>query len=253
MDKSPDANGTTHFGFRTVPVEDKQTLVKQVFTSVAGQYDRMNDLMSFGIHRLWKRYFVATSSVKPSDLIVDLAGGTGDVAALLHRRLGSEGTIILGDINPDMLSLGRNRLIDRGCVVGMHYVQCDAEALPFPDNGVDLVTMAFGLRNVTDKMKALREIYRVLKVGGQVKILEFSQVQWPWLQPLYDFHSFQVLPRLGRFVANDADSYQYLAESIRQHPPQETLKTMMEEAGFACCRYTNLTAGIVAIHSGAKP
>ena len=252
MSQPPSQSDTTHFGFRTVSAKEKQKLVGSVFTSVARRYDVMNDLMSLGIHRIWKRFYVAIAQVKPGDCVLDLAGGTGDIARLLHRRVGPEGTIVLGDINPQMLATGRDRLIDRGIVAAMHYIQCNAERLPFPDHCFDLVTMSFGLRNVTDKQAALREMYRVLKVGGQAHILEFSHVRAAWFRPLYDAHCFHVLPRLGRLIANDADSYQYLAESIRQHPPQETLKTMMEQADFGLCRYKDLSGGIVAIHSGYK-
>ena len=223
-----------------------------MFSSVARQYDLMNDLMSLGIHRVWKRYFVGTSGVKRGDRVLDLAGGTGDIAALIHERVGETGSVVLGDINAAMLSVGRDRLTDRGLVRGLEYVQLNAEALPFPDASFDLVTIAFGLRNVTEKANALREMHRVLKVGGRALVLEFSQVKPEWFRPVYDFHSFKVLPRLGQLFANDADSYQYLAESIRKHPPQDELKAMMESAGFARCDYRNLSAGIVAIHSGYK-
>jgi demethylmenaquinone methyltransferase/2-methoxy-6-polyprenyl-1,4-benzoquinol methylase len=246
----PDPASTTNFGYREVPVAEKQKLVGDVFTSVARSYDRMNDLMSLGVHRLWKRYFVGTSGVKRGDAVLDLAGGTGDIAALLHERVGSGARVVLGDINGDMLVVGRDRLIDRGLVAGIEYVQCNAEALPFPDRGFDLVTIAFGLRNVTDKPAALREMKRVLKIGGRALVLEFSQIKADWLKPIYDFHSFQVLPRLGNLFAKDAQSYRYLAESIRMHPGQDALRTMMEEAGFARCEYRNLSGGIVAIHSG---
>jgi demethylmenaquinone methyltransferase / 2-methoxy-6-polyprenyl-1,4-benzoquinol methylase len=243
---------TTHFGYREVPVDDKKKLVGRVFSSVAQKYDLMNDLMSFGIHRLWKRYFVATAGVRRGDRVLDLAGGTGDIAALLHERVGTEGTVVLGDINAEMLHVGRDRLTDRGLVRGLDYVQLNAEALPFPDRSFDLVTIAFGLRNVTDKQAALNEMQRVLKVGGRALVLEFSAVKAAPLKPLYDFHSFQVLPRLGRLFAGDSESYQYLAESIRKHPPQDELRAMMERAGLARCDYRNLSAGIVAIHSGYR-
>ena len=251
MDKTPEP-GTTHFGFRDVPVEEKKKLVGQVFSSVARQYDLMNDLMSLGIHRVWKRYFVGTSGVKRGDRVLDLAGGTGDIAALIHERVGESGSVVLGDINAAMLSVGRDRLTDRGLVRGLAYVQLNAEALPFPDASFDLVTIAFGLRNVTEKAHALREMHRVLKVGGRALVLEFSQVKPLWFRPVYDFHSFKVLPRLGQLFANDAASYQYLAESIRKHPPQDELKAMMATAGFERCDYRNLSAGIVAIHSGYR-
>ncbi|WP_024891798.1 bifunctional demethylmenaquinone methyltransferase/2-methoxy-6-polyprenyl-1,4-benzoquinol methylase UbiE [Luteimonas huabeiensis] len=252
MNESPEPGDTTHFGFRDVPRAEKQKLVGQVFSSVARNYDLMNDLMSLGIHRAWKRYFTATAQVKRGDRVLDLAGGTGDIAALLSSRVGETGGIVLGDINGEMLRVGRDRMTDRGRVRGLEYVQCNAEALPFPDGSFDLVTIAFGLRNVTDKDAALREMLRVLKVGGQARVLEFSEVKAEWFRPLYDFHSFQVLPRLGKLFANDAQSYQYLAESIRKHPPQEALKAMMQAAGFARARYRNLSGGIVAIHDGYK-
>jgi len=190
--------------------------------------------------------------VAKGDRVLDLAGGTGDIAALLHERVGPGGEVVVGDINAAMLGVGRDRLTDRGLVQGLRWVQLNAEALPFPDGHFDLVTIAFGLRNVTDKGAALREMLRVLKVGGQARVLEFSQVQAEWFKPLYDFHSFKVLPHLGKLFANDAGSYQYLAESIRQHPPQEELKAMMQAAGFDRCGYKNLNAGIVAIHTGYR-
>ena len=246
------SSGTTHFGFRDVPVADKQKLVGEVFSSVAGKYDLMNDAMSLGIHRIWKRYFVATAQVRKGDRVLDLAGGTGDIAALLKDRVGESGELILGDINGEMLRVGRDRMTDRGNVRGFEYVQCNAQYLPFPDASFDLVTIAFGLRNVTDKDMALREMQRVLKPGGQARVLEFSEVTADWFKPIYDFHSFKVLPKLGKLFAGDADSYQYLAESIRKHPPQAELKAMMEAAGFARCDYRNLSAGIVAIHTGYK-
>jgi demethylmenaquinone methyltransferase/2-methoxy-6-polyprenyl-1,4-benzoquinol methylase len=250
--RGPGDTGTTHFGFRDVPVAEKRKLVGEVFSSVAGKYDLMNDAMSLGIHRLWKRFFVATAQVGRGDRVLDLAGGTGDIAALLRPRVGDEGEIVLGDINAAMLRVGRDRMIDRGNVRGLQYVQLDAEKLPFPDGSFDLVTIAFGLRNVTDKDAALREMHRVLKVGGQARVLEFSEVKPDWFKPIYDFHSFQVLPRLGRLFAHDAGSYQYLAESIRKHPPQDELKAMMDAAGFARTSYRNLSAGIVAIHTGYR-
>lgn len=251
-DRPSDDASTTHFGFRDVPVGEKQKLVGEVFSSVAGNYDLMNDLMSLGIHRVWKRYFVATAQVRPGDRVLDLAGGTGDIAALLRERVGEAGSLVLGDINGDMLRVGRDRMTDRGNVRGFEYVQCNAQALPFPDGSFDLVTIAFGLRNVTDKDAALREMHRVLRVGGQARVLEFSEVKADWFKPIYDFHSFQILPRLGKLFANDSDSYRYLAESIRKHPAQDTLKGMMDAAGFERCSYKNLSGGIVAIHTGYR-
>lgn len=243
---------TTHFGYRDVPVADKQKLVGEVFTSVAKNYDLMNDLMSFGIHRLWKRHFVAISGVRKGDRVLDLAGGTGDIAALLKPVVGEQGEIVVGDINAAMLGVGRDRLTDRGQVAGLRWAQMNAECLPFPDNSFDAVTMAFGLRNVTDKDRALADICRVLKPGGRLLVLEFSRVQSELLNKLYDFHSFKVLPKLGRLFAGDADSYQYLAESIRKHPDQATLKGMMERAGFGKVEVRNLSNGIVAIHRAYK-
>jgi len=243
---------TTHFGYRDVPEGEKAKLVGEVFTSVARNYDVMNDLMSFGLHRVWKRYFVGTSGVRAGDRVLDLAGGTGDIAALLLPKVGAEGSVVVGDINGDMLRVGRDRLVDRGQVRGLDWSQMDAEALPFPERSFDCVTMAFGLRNVTRKEKALAEIHRVLKIGGRALVLEFSAVRVDFLKPLYDFHSFQVLPRVGRLVAGDADSYRYLAESIRKHPDQATLKAMMEDAGLARVDVRNLSAGIVAIHRGYR-
>ncbi len=245
-------DGTTHFGFRDVPKAEKQKLVAGVFSSVAHNYDLMNDLMSLGIHRVWKRYFVATAQVKRGDRVLDLAGGTGDIALLLQDRVGDSGQIVLGDINGEMLRVGRDRMLNAGHVKAFEYAQVNAEALPFPDGSFDLVTIAFGLRNVTNKDQALREMFRVLKPGGQARVLEFSQVTQEWFRPIYDFHSFKILPRLGSLFAQDADSYQYLAESIRKHPPQQELKQMMVDAGFGRCDYKNLSAGIVAIHTGYK-
>lgn len=243
---------TTHFGYRDVPEGEKAKLVGEVFTSVARNYDVMNDLMSFGAHRLWKRFFVATSGVRTGDVVLDLAGGTGDIAALLLPRVGERGAVVVGDINAEMLRVGRDRLIDRGRVRGLDYAQLDAEALPFPDKSFDCVTMAFGLRNVTHKDRALAEIHRVLKIGGRALVLEFSEVRAEFLKPLYDFHSFQVLPRLGKLIAGDEASYRYLAESIRKHPNQAALKAMMETVGFMRVDVRNLAAGIVAIHRGYR-
>jgi demethylmenaquinone methyltransferase/2-methoxy-6-polyprenyl-1,4-benzoquinol methylase len=222
MSESPYERGTTHFGFRDVAAKDKQKLVGEVFTSVAGKYDLMNDLMSLGIHRVWKRYFVGTCQVKRGDRVLDLAGGTGDIAALLKDRVGDTGQIVLGDINAGMLSVGRDRMTDRGVVQGLEYVQCNAEALPFPDASFDLVTIAFGLRNVTDKAAALRDMHRVLKVGGQARVLEFSEVTVDWFKPVYDFH--QQAPAAGRAARHDgrgrlcADQLQEPVRRHRRHP-----------------------------------
>lgn len=243
---------TTHFGYREVPKSDKTGLVRGVFESVAGSYDLMNDLMSMGVHRLWKRHFVANCDVHAGDKVLDLAGGTGDIAALLSPRVGNSGCVVLSDINLAMLEVGRRRLEDRGIVSNIRYTLANAEFLPFPDRSFDLVTMAFGLRNVTDKDQALREIRRVLRTGGRVQILEFSKVRQQPLQKLYDGYSFGVLPLLGKLVANDADSYQYLAESIRKHPGQSELAAIMERAGFERVSYQNLSGGVVAIHRGAR-
>ena len=243
---------TTHFGYREVPVQEKAGLVRQVFESVAGSYDLMNDLMSLGIHRAWKQDFAARSGVLPGDRVLDLAGGTGDIAALMSKRVGARGRVVLTDINQAMLDVGRRRLEDRGIVSNVEFALADAEHLPFPDGEFDAVTIAFGLRNVTDKDAALREMRRVLKPGGRALILEFSEVRAEPLKKLYNTWSFGVLPVLGKLIANDEDSYRYLAESIRKHPPQEELATMMREAGFDDVHYRNLTGGIVAIHVGIR-
>ncbi len=241
---------TTHFGYREVPVEEKTDLVHEVFESVAGKYDLMNDLMSLGVHRLWKRDFVANSGVRLGHQVLDLAGGTGDIAALLCERVGKSGRVVLSDINEAMLEVGRQRLEDRGITGNISYSLANAEKLPFSDGEFDAVTIAFGLRNVTDKDAALREMFRVLRPGGKALILEFSQVQPELLKKMYDSYSFGILPVLGKLVAGDEDSYRYLAESIRQHPPQEELAEMMRGAGFEKVRFRNLTGGVVAIHSG---
>lgn len=243
---------TTHFGYKTVAATEKETLVAGVFHSVAAKYDLMNDLMSFGIHRLWKRFTIDCSGVRKGQKVLDLAGGTGDLTAKFSRIVGETGQVVLADINDSMLKVGRDKLRNLGVANNVSYVQANAEALPFPDNHFDVITIGFGLRNVTDKDMALREMQRVLKPGGQARVLEFSEVTADWFKPIYDFHSFKVLPKLGKLFAGDADSYQYLAESIRKHPPQAELKAMMEAAGFARCDYRNLSAGIVAIHTGYK-
>ena len=242
----------THFGYRDVPESEKAGLVGNVFRSVAGKYDVMNDLMSMGVHRLWKRFAIDQSGVRRGQTVLDVAGGTGDIASLLARRVGPAGRVVLADINEAMLGVGRDRLLDKGLVGGIEFVQADAESLPFPDDYFDAVTIAFGLRNVTRKEKALASMRRVLKPGGVLLILEFSKPVMPGLGRVYDAYSFGLLPALGRIVANDEDSYRYLAESIRKHPDQETLKGMMEQAGLQRCHYFNLTGGIVALHKGYK-
>jgi len=241
---------TTHFGYREVPVQEKTGLVREVFESVAGNYDLMNDLMSLGIHRAWKQEFVANSGVRLGDRVLDLAGGTGDIAALLSKRVGANGQVILTDINEAMLDVGRRRLEDRGIVGNVQCALVNAERLPFDDGEFDAVTIAFGLRNVTDKDAALREMHRVLRPGGKALILEFSEVKPEPLKKIYETWSFGVLPVLGKLVAGDEDSYRYLAESIRKHPPQDELAEMMRDAGFDEVRYRNMSGGIVAIHSG---
>ena len=240
---------TTDFGFEQVPEDEKAKRVAGVFDSVARRYDLMNDLMSLGLHRLWKRFTVGQSFVRPGDRVLDVAGGTGDLARLFVSRVGDAGSVVLTDINRSMLAAGRDRLIDQGLVVPA--AQCDAERLPFRDGTFDCVSVGFGLRNMTHKDRALAEMQRVLRPGGSLLVLEFSRPS-KVLTPLYDAYSFQVLPRLGRAVAGDADSYRYLVESIRRHPDQETLKAMMERAGFDRVDYFNLSAGIIALHRGVK-
>lgn len=243
---------TTHFGYKTVAADEKAGLVANVFHSVAAKYDIMNDMMSMGIHRLWKRQTIASSGVRRGHQVLDLAGGTGDLTAKFSELVGETGKVVLGDINDSMLKVGREKLRNRGLVSNIEYVQMNAEALPFPDNTFDAITIAFGLRNVTDKDKALRSMYRVLKPGGRLLVLEFSKPQHDALSKAYDFYSFNILPTMGQLVANDAESYRYLAESIRMHPDQETLKAMMIEAGFEQVTYQNMTGGIVALHRGFK-
>ena len=239
----------THFGFEQVPVEDKALRVRGVFESVAGRYDLMNDLMSAGLHRLWKRFAVNATRVRAGMRVLDLAGGTGDLALQFARRVGADGEVVLTDINDAMLKAGRDRLLGAGRLLPV--VQCDAEKLPFPEAHFDCVSIAFGLRNVTRKECALAEMRRVLKPGGVAVVLEFSRV-WAPLAPAYDWYSFNVLPRVGRLVAGDDASYRYLAESIRMHPDQATLKAMMEQAGFDRVEVHNLTAGVVAVHLGYR-
>jgi len=239
----------THFGFETVAEEEKARKVAGVFTSVASKYDVMNDLMSVGLHRLWKRYAVSISGVRAGQRVLDVAGGSADLSRLFLKEVGSTGQVVLTDINNAMLRVGRNRLLDEG--IATPVTQCDAEHLPFPDNHFDCVSIAFGLRNVTHKDAALREMQRVLKPGGRVIVLEFSKVAKP-LEKAYDLYSFKLLPRIGKLIAGDADSYRYLAESIRMHPGQEELKHMMEDAGLERVEYFNLTGGVVAVHRGYK-
>jgi demethylmenaquinone methyltransferase/2-methoxy-6-polyprenyl-1,4-benzoquinol methylase len=243
---------TIDFGFSEVAIEDKVKKVKGIFDSVANNYDIMNDVMSLGIHRLWKRYTVELSGIRPGNIVLDLAGGTGDLTKEFAKRVGKSGKVVLADINESMVRVGRDRLTDAGIIGNVEYVISNAEALNFADNSFDLVTIAFGLRNVTDKDKALNEICRVLKPGGQLMVLEFSKVTQPLMAKAYDFYSFNILPKLGKFIANDEQSYQYLAESIRMHPDQETLKNMMLSAGFDKAEYINMSNGIVALHRGWK-
>ena len=243
---------TTHFGYQTVAAHEKARKVAGVFDSVAGKYDLMNDLMSLGAHRLWKRFAVSVSGVRAGERVLDLAGGTGDLTRLLLPRVGPKGCVVLSDINASMLGEGRKRLIDEGATGNIAYAQIDAEQLPFVDNTFDCITIGFGLRNVTHQDVALAAMYHALKPGGRAIILEFSHPLAPGLKPIYDVYSFAVLPALGKLVANDAASYRYLAESIRMHPDQETLLRMMEAAGFERCQYFNLAGGIVAVHRGYK-
>ncbi|MGI9329143.1 MAG: bifunctional demethylmenaquinone methyltransferase/2-methoxy-6-polyprenyl-1,4-benzoquinol methylase UbiE [Gammaproteobacteria bacterium] len=243
---------TTHFGFQTVPTADKADRVRGVFDSVASRYDLMNDLMSGGLHRLWKHFALGRTGLRPGGQALDVAGGTGDLAAGLCRRVGPGGQVVLSDINAEMLGEGRRRLLDQGLVGNIRLIQANAQQLPFPDGAFDCVTIGFGLRNVTDKPAALAEMQRVLKPGGRLLVLEFSRPALAFLRPLYDWYSFKVLPRLGAAVAGDEDSYRYLAESIRMHPDQESLLGLMQEAGLEDCRYHNLTGGIVALHLGFR-
>ena len=244
---------TTHFGYETVRKQDKAGRVGAVFDSVAGRYDIMNDLMSFGVHRLWKRYAAELTAVRPGQRILDLAGGTGDLARLLAPRVGQQGHVTVSDINAAMLNHGRERLTDAGLAGNIDYVQADAQQLPFADNSYDVVTIGFGLRNVTDPQLALTAMTRCLKPGGRLLVLEFSKPTSGLLKSVYDTYSFRILPALGKQIADDADSYRYLAESIRMHPDQETLLEMLKTAGLVRCEYFNLTGGIVAVHRGFKP
>lgn len=250
---SETTENTTHFGFQDVDVEAKAGKVAEVFHSVAAKYDIMNDLMSLGIHRLWKRLTIESSGVRPGHRVLDIAGGTGDLTMQFSKRVGEQGTVVLADINASMLSVGRDRLLDKGFGSNIEFVQANAECLPFPDNHFNAVSIAFGLRNVTDKDKAIASMLRVLKPGGRLLILEFSKPSNPILSEVYDKYSFTALPAMGKLITNDSESYKYLAESIRMHPDQETLKGMMDTAGFVNTRYQNMSGGIVALHTGIKP
>jgi demethylmenaquinone methyltransferase / 2-methoxy-6-polyprenyl-1,4-benzoquinol methylase len=247
-----DKNQSTHFGFKSVPWAEKEKKVRDVFHSVAKNYDLMNDLMSCGVHRFWKQLTIELSHVRRGQSVLDLAGGSGDLTRLLSKRVGPSGHVILADINTAMLTVGRDRLLDEGLFENIDFVQANAESLPFINNRFHIITMAFGLRNVTDKMAALRSMYRVCKPGGKIMILEFSTPTLPGLKPVYDWYSFNILPKLGLFFAQDEASYQYLAESIRMHPTQKELQSMIEMAGFEECRYHNISGGIVALHIAYK-
>jgi len=252
MSDSQKNDNTTHFGYEEVRREDKAGKVADVFHSVASNYDVMNDVMSMGIHRLWKRYTIEMSGVRSGQRVLDIAGGTGDLAAKFSALVGETGEVVLADINESMLEVGRERMVDRGVLANMSYVQANAEVLPFPNNYFDCITIAFGLRNVTDKDAALRSMLRVLKPGGRLLVLEFSKPVVPGLGTIYDTYSFKLLPLMGKLIAKDDSSYRYLAESIRMHPKQKELLAMMQEAGFERCEYFNLSGGIVALHRGYK-
>jgi demethylmenaquinone methyltransferase/2-methoxy-6-polyprenyl-1,4-benzoquinol methylase len=242
----------THFGFQTVGWDEKAHKVNAVFDSVASRYDLMNDLMSLGIHRAWKQLTVMLSQIRPGQCVLDLAGGSGDLTRLIHPKLKASGCIVLADINANMLAVARNRLLDAGIHQHLHFIQANAEHLPFANNTFDCLFISFGLRNVRDKEAALQSMYRCAKPGGRLLILEFSSPVFPGLKPIYDAYSFHILPQLGEWIANDAESYRYLAESIRMHPHQNELKLMIEEAGFEDCHYHNLSGGIVALHTAYK-
>ncbi|MDH1264098.1 MULTISPECIES: bifunctional demethylmenaquinone methyltransferase/2-methoxy-6-polyprenyl-1,4-benzoquinol methylase UbiE [unclassified Pseudomonas] len=251
--KNDGSEPTTHFGFQDVPESQKAQKVAEVFHSVAAKYDLMNDLLSGGMHRLWKRFTIELSGVRSGNRVLDIAGGTGDLTKQFSRLVGPTGEVVLADINESMLKVGRDRLLDRGVAGNVKFVQADAEKLPFPDNHFDCVTIAFGLRNVTHKDEAIRSMLRVLKPGGRLLVLEFSKPSSSLLSKVYDTYSFNFMPLMGKLITNDAESYRYLAESIRMHPDQDTLKAMMAEAGFERVTYHNMTGGIVALHRGIKP
>jgi demethylmenaquinone methyltransferase/2-methoxy-6-polyprenyl-1,4-benzoquinol methylase len=242
----------THFGYKTVEENAKESLVAGVFDSVASKYDIMNDVMSFGVHRIWKKIAMQHTGLKPGGSALDVAGGTGDLTMQMSKQVGPSGKIIISDINAAMLEEGRKRLLDKGYAGNIDFVEANAEALPFEDNQFDCITIAFGLRNVTHQDEALASMYRVLKPGGRLLILEFSKPVMPGLDKVYDFYSFNILPKMGKLIAGDEESYRYLAESIRMHPDQDTLKQMMVDAGFERCTYHNMTGGIVALHKGFK-
>ncbi len=249
--KAQEQEPTTHFGFQDVPESQKAEKVAEVFHSVAAKYDLMNDVLSGGLHRLWKRFTIELSGVRPGNRVLDIAGGTGDLTRKFASIVGPTGEVVLADINDSMLKVGRDRLLDKGVAGNVQFVQADAEKLPFPDNHFDMVSVAFGLRNMTHKDEALKEMNRVLKPRGRLLVLEFSRIAKP-LEKAYDWYSFSVLPRIGSMVAGDAESYRYLAESIRMHPGQEELKTLMKQSGFGHVDYHNMTGGIVALHVGIK-
>jgi len=250
--RRPSQSAEVDFGYQQVPTAEKAQRVRAVFDSVADKYDLMNDLMSAGVHRLWKRYTLSQTGLRPGQMALDVAGGTGDIAAGMAKQVGASGLVVLSDINAAMLEVGRNRLLDRGLMHNVRFSLANAECLPFEDESFDCVTIAFGLRNVTDKPAALASMRRVLRPGGRLLVLEFSKPVVPGLKPVYDVYSFSVLPWLGKRIAGDSDSYQYLAESIRRFPDQETLCGMMREAGLEDCRYHNLSGGIVALHKGFR-
>ena len=243
---------TTHFGYQTVPWDEKEKKVGAVFESVAAKYDLMNNLMSMGVHHLWKRFAIELSQVRPGQVVLDLAGGSGDLTRLLSKKVGDEGQVILADINAAMIEVGRDRLLDEGLMHNIRFVQANAQTLPFAKNSFHCITIGFGLRNVTDKETALRSMFEVCKPGGRLLVLEFSTPNFPGLQSVYDWYSFNLLPKVGKLCTGDEASYQYLVESIRRHPDQDALKEMIEQAGFEDCQYYNLSGGIVALHVAYK-